>query len=111
MAQVNVTITEAEAELLEKLCEETGRTKSGLISEWTKQGLYKEIENRNKSYICIIQRKREDFRFLNGRPFTKSPPKSIIVQNTTSQSRIRSTSNRLQLKSFSLMNNLSRNEN
>ncbi|MGB5970777.1 MAG: ribbon-helix-helix protein, CopG family [Spirulinaceae cyanobacterium] len=58
MAQVNVTITEAEAELLEKLCEETGRTKSGLISEWTKQGLYKEIENRNKSYIWLSQRKK-----------------------------------------------------
>lgn len=48
MAQVNTTISDKLNEILEKLSELTGLSKSSLIAEYVRRGIYEDISNEAK---------------------------------------------------------------
>jgi hypothetical protein len=48
MAQVNTTISEKLNELLDELSELTGLSKSSLIAEYVRRGVYQDISNEAK---------------------------------------------------------------
>lgn len=42
--QINVTVPDDIADLIDEIIEQTGRTQSSLCSDWIKDGAYKEVE-------------------------------------------------------------------
>jgi len=51
MPQITVTIPEQEYRLLSQLVLETGRSRSGLVSEYVKRGIYEDVGNINKAAV------------------------------------------------------------
>lgn len=65
MAQVNTTISDKLNELLEELSELTGLSKSSLIAEYVRRGIYEDISN---------EAKLAEFRALLNRNSTSATP-------------------------------------
>jgi Arc/MetJ-type ribon-helix-helix transcriptional regulator len=59
MPQITVTIPDEEYRLLAQLVVETGRSRSGLVSEYVKRGIYEDVGNINKGAVFwSMQQKR-----------------------------------------------------
>ena len=48
MSQINVTLPDKILEMLGKMAESTGLSKSGLASEYIRQGLYRDVEAQER---------------------------------------------------------------
>lgn len=59
MPQITITIPDEEYRLLAQLVVESGRSRSGLVSEYVKRGIYEDIRNTNASAVFwSMQQKR-----------------------------------------------------
>ena len=73
MAQVNTTISDKLNELLEELSELTGLSKSSLIAEYVRRGIYEDISNEEKL---------AEFRALLSRNSTSATPEGKRQRKT-----------------------------
>lgn len=59
MPQITITIPDEEYRLLAQLVLETGRSRSGLVSEYVKRGIYEDVRNTNAAAVFwSMQQKR-----------------------------------------------------